>query len=264
MTAASIKKDAFRWPQLTLQSKFLTIFLCRLETDVMTPSPEQVEKWLADIRNGELTPEAADEIWRNCSELLIRRARFTLNKKAGRHLAWLDSTAAARSAMRRFEIKANNRKFTELHNWNGILQLLVLLTDRKSAYYVRRARTNSRGGQETFVFTDMSVIPDRLRDPAAVAEFKDLLEDLIDSLSDPTLKTIARMHLDGYQNVEIAEKIGWSSMQISRKLDSIRNQWKRRLDDDEFRRFDGTGRNRSRRLLRKRRQSERRNSPPGL
>jgi RNA polymerase sigma factor (sigma-70 family) len=61
--------------------------------------------------------------------------------------------------------------------------------------------------------------------PSFAAEIADEVRRLFDLLDDDTLRTVARLKLEGYTNPEIAELLDVSERTVSRKLERIRSEW---------------------------------------
>ncbi len=61
------------------------------------------------------------------------------------------------------------------------------------------------------------------------AEAASTLSDLLDLLPDTTLAAVATGRLDGYTNSELAEQLDVSERTIERKLQLIRDIWKKSM-----------------------------------
>jgi len=69
-------------------------------------------------------------------------------------------------------------------------------------------------------------------DPALAAEVADECDRLLSALLDPELRRIALLRMDGFSVDEIGAKIGWAPRSVKRKLQLIRDIWKREAADE--------------------------------
>ena len=61
--------------------------------------------------------------------------------------------------------------------------------------------------------------------PTEAAALNDALESRLELLSDPELRRIALLKLEGYSNSEIADLKGCTERTVERKLERIRTKW---------------------------------------
>ena len=61
--------------------------------------------------------------------------------------------------------------------------------------------------------------------PQDIVEMSEQLQVLMDLLPRDDLKQIARLHLEGWKNSEIAEELEMSTRSVERKLALVRDAW---------------------------------------
>jgi DNA-directed RNA polymerase specialized sigma24 family protein len=146
-----------------------------------------------------------------------------------------DEEDAALSAFNSFCRRAEQGKFPDLKDRDGLWALLVVLTARKAADLLRQHyRQKSGGGQ---VHGDSAVRP--AGDDGSPGGFDDLpgddptpeeaallaeeVETLLKRLRNPQLRQVAVWKLEGYTNAEVAGRLGCSVPTVERRLDIIRH-----------------------------------------
>src|SRR5262245_60742354 len=106
-------------------------------------SDDAVTLWLDGLRDGDA--EAAQKVWERYFERLVRLAGSRLPDHARREF---DEEDVALSALRSFFAGAAEQRFPQLTDRNDLWALLVLITRRKAAAYVRHGTRLKRGGGE--------------------------------------------------------------------------------------------------------------------
>jgi DNA-directed RNA polymerase specialized sigma24 family protein len=66
--------------------------------------------------------------------------------------------------------------------------------------------------------------------PEFAAQVADECRHLLDLLGDPELRSIALWKMEGYTNAEIAQKLGYVTVTIERRLRLIRSTWAKEKD----------------------------------
>ena len=124
-------------------------------------------------------------------------------------------------------------RFPRLNDREDLWQVLLMLTSRIASNAARDERREKRGGggivQSITPVGDSagSGLPVASSEPgpadaAAMAEAGD---EMLSALKDPLLRQIAILALEGYTNMEIAEKIERVVSTVERKLNRIREIW---------------------------------------
>jgi len=190
-----------------------------------------VTVWLGQLR--QQNPDAVRVVWERFFDRMVRRARDRL-RASNRRVA--DEEDAALSAFDSFVRAAAAGRFPRLDDRSDLWQVLVMVTERKVADHVRRERAKVRGSGHVRGESGFGVGPDgelagadaiASGEPPAelVAQLTDDYEHLLAALGDDTLRRIAVLKLEGYESVELAERLGVSLRTIERKLALIRQIW---------------------------------------
>jgi RNA polymerase sigma factor (sigma-70 family) len=175
--------------------------------------------------------EAVRLLWQRYFPRLVALARKKL-QGAPRRVA--DEEDAALSAFDSFCRRAEQGQFPDLKDRDGLWTLLVIITARKAADSIRHQQRQKRGGgrmQDDAVLRpgqgdSSSDAFDALADdgptPEEAALLAEEVETLLARLCDPALRQIAVWKLEGYSNVEIADRQGCSKPTVERRLAIIR------------------------------------------
>lgn len=198
-----------------------------------SPADEQpVTLWIAALREGD--ERAAESIWEAFFRRLIQVARPRLG---GLRRVRDEEDVAVSVFDSLFQGIAEGR-FDELTDRDDLWRLLMRLTAQKSVDLVRHETRRKRGGGQVrghslFESDDLQAGFDQFVGPGKTPEFLALLEEqhqqLLNSLRDDTLRDIAQQRMMGASNQEIAEQLGISLRSVERKLNVIRMQWTREL-----------------------------------
>jgi DNA-directed RNA polymerase specialized sigma24 family protein len=196
-----------------------------------------VTQWLDGAKAG--NPADIRRLWDRYFQQLVRLAGAKLPGRARRAS---DEEDVALSAFHSFCGRVGRVQSPQLADRDGLWRLLVTITVRKAIDSVRRQTRRKRGGG--FVL-DESALTDgdsadaglhrllsREPTPEFAAEFAEACERLFDKLGNPTLRTIARLKLEGHDSEEIAAAIGTSTRTVDRKLRLIRVIWREEFPDD--------------------------------
>jgi len=192
------------------------------------PTKDAVTVWLGQLQAGESA--AARPLWEKYFHRLVGLARKRLRDTPRRAS---DEEDVALSAFDSFCRNAEAGRFPNLADRDSLWRLLATFTMRKAAHYVRDAGVYKRGGKaamdESAVFDEVLA---REPDPALAVEFADECDRLLDMLHDPELRRVALLRMDGFSVDEVAVKIGCAPRSVKRKLQLIRDIWKREADDE--------------------------------
>jgi DNA-directed RNA polymerase specialized sigma24 family protein len=193
-----------------------------------TSLPGSVTALVERIKAGD--HEAAGLLWQRYYPRLVSLARKRL-QAAPRRVA--DEEDAALSAFNSFCRRAEQGKFPDLKDRDGLWALLVVLTARKAAAQVRHEDRDKRGGGR--VLEDEGSGPGGLDSlegdeptPEEAALLADEVEGLLSRLREPTLRQVAVWKLEGYANADIARMQGCSLPTVERRLAIIRRILKSR------------------------------------
>lgn len=196
-------------------------------------SEDSVSQWILGVQHGDSL--AAQRLWERYYGRLVRLADRNLNGSPRR---MADEEDVVVSAFAAFCQAAEKGRFPELTEREGLWRLLVKLTAKKAASQLRRQFRKKRGGglvrgESVFWGPDQQpstagldgVIGDSPTPEfaAAVAEECSRLFDLLDE----DLRSIAVAKMEGYTNLEIADRLKCSLSTVERSLRMIRKAWER-------------------------------------
>lgn len=179
--------------------------------------------------------QSATRLWQQCQPIMMRRASFWVRRIVGRGFDAEDLAISAFAAV--WQQRCDGR-FDEINSPARLRGLLIRIIDHKAMNRLRAERCVKRGGGrvrgEGSVWRNLGsrVVgldecqESRAVPPDAEIEIRDTLEQLLTE-TDPRLRHIVLMRLDGKPLEEIAEQIGCSVATVMRKLRRIEDRWKR-------------------------------------
>lgn len=188
-------------------------------------------EWLEQIRQGD---EAAEqEAWDEYAERLLR---FAKRKLASMPRRAVDEEDVVLSAMNSFIIGVRGGQL-EPRDSNELWKLLATITMRKATKYLRQHYAVKRGqgavrGESVFFdfvkpddpSNGLSQVHDRDSLPEVSSTLLEMCEQKYAALT-PELKEFAQLRLEGYEQKEIAERLGCSEITVRRRLTQIRERW---------------------------------------
>jgi DNA-directed RNA polymerase specialized sigma24 family protein len=191
-------------------------------------SANSVTRWLGQLEAGD--HEAAAKLWERYFERLAGLAR---QKLSGSPRRAADEEDVALSAFASFCRGLGRGRFPRLRDRDGLWRLLVVITARKALDRVLHERCLSRGGGRVQGESalegpgaGLDGLAGREPTPDFVAQVNEELERLLEGLGEPELRLVARWKLEGYDNAEIAERLGCALRTVERKLGRIRGLWR--------------------------------------
>jgi DNA-directed RNA polymerase specialized sigma24 family protein len=198
----------------------------------MGPS-DSVSAWIEQLQSGDR--EAVQKLWGRYFSRMVTLAR---NRLRGRPRRAADEEDVALSAFDTFCRRAEEGRFPDLHDRDGLWRLLFTLTERKAAGLARYEGRQRRGGGATVGEADLAGPADsavggldafagREPTPEFVALLTDEFEARLGSLGTDELRAIALAKLEGLTTDEIVARTGRSPRTVARKLELIRTLWSR-------------------------------------
>ena len=191
---------------------------------------DSVTVWIESLKAGDA--DAAAKLWRRYFEALVRLARDRL-RRAPRAVA--DEEDAALDAFDSFVRGAARGRFPRLDDRDDLWRLLVVITERKALDQAQHERRQKRGGGKVVGMPGPDGPGDRGGGPARVAdamptpEFAAMIADecrsLLGKLRDDSLRQVALLRMEGYNNEEVADRLGCSLRTVARKIELIRRTW---------------------------------------
>jgi DNA-directed RNA polymerase specialized sigma24 family protein len=137
----------------------------------------------------------------------------------------------ALSAMDRFCRAAQEGRYPDLADRDGLWRLLLKITTRCAIDRGRRERAQRRGGAEPARWMpgeaeSLLLLSADEPSPGFAAEMVEACRGLLVRLPDADLRTLAIAKLEGYGNQEAAELLGCSLRTVERRLQLIRHLWR--------------------------------------
>jgi RNA polymerase sigma factor (sigma-70 family) len=177
-----------------------------------------VTTWLDALKAQQ--DDAAQALWNRYFSLLVSVAR--------RHLRGLkrdaDEEDIALSALKSAMIGVQNNRFPRLTDRTDLWPLLVTITAHKAVNEIRRQRAKKRDPSREKPLTDFEILGND-PSPDFALRLAEAIQNLVRSLGDDTLETIAKRKLEGYTNEDIATELKVSTRTIVRKIGRIRQEW---------------------------------------
>ena len=191
---------------------------------------DQISVWIERLQDGD--PRAADIIWRQYFEQLVRLARRRLGALPRRAV---DEEDVALSAMNSLFRGADAGRFPKLDDRDDLWKILVTITARKAMKQQRRHFAEKRGGGKVHGESIFAAAGDDNRGIDQVLGEEPTTElagqvsatcgEMISGLQDPVQEQIVLLKLEGYTNAEIAARIDCTTRTVERKLERIRRKW---------------------------------------
>src|SRR5262245_38441551 len=183
-----------------------------------------VSNWIRGTRRDDgRAPE------RLCEHYCPRVLELAENK-LGRVGGMADAEDVAASALDSLLQGARAGRFSLLHNRNDLWSLLFAITQRKIINlrrYNEAGRRRPRGWR-----ADVETVPADDPPPEFAALVEDLIRDLFGRLPTEELRRLARLRLEGWSNLEIADQLEVSVRTVERKLQLIQAIWIRCSKDE--------------------------------
>lgn len=188
------------------------------------------------LRQGD--PVAAQAIWDRYFPQLVRLARQQL---AGVPRGMADEEDVALSALDRFCRAAQEGRYPDLADRDGLWRLLLRITTRRAwdlARHEGRQRRSGRAGpgqpEQIRQLAEEAPRLEQVLDDAPTPEFSALMAEqcrsLLERLDDPGLQAVAIAKMDGSTNQEIAVAQNCSVRTVERRLRLIRDIWYDEVD----------------------------------
>jgi RNA polymerase sigma factor (sigma-70 family) len=189
-----------------------------------------VSYWIDALKNPDDDKDlAAQRLWDHYFDELVRQARVRL-QDAPRAPA--DEEDIALSAFMSVCTGAVAGRFPNLDDRNELGRLLAIIIKRKVFAHIRNERAKRRGGGKTHNDPLIDRNADEGPTPAVVALANVEVRRLFSLLRNDSLREVVRLRMEGYSNEEIGKKLGCTERTVERKLDLVRQTWRKEVDDD--------------------------------
>ena len=186
-------------------------------------SDGSVTRWLDQVQAGDAN--AVQQLWQRYFSRLVGLARQKL-RHAPRRAA--DEEDVALSAFDSFCRNAEQGRFPDLLDRDGLWRLLVVMTVRKANHLIRDETRQKRGGDTPRDGDDapiLETILSREPTPDLAAQVAEECQRLLHQLDDKELEQVAIWRMEGFTVEEIAAKLACAPRSVKRKLQLIRNIW---------------------------------------
>lgn len=194
----------------------------------------EITKWIDELRDAD--QDAAEKLWDHFFGRLHVLGRNALMVRSRRVY---DEEDAAQSAFLSFCNGIAAGRFPDLTDRDSLWRLLVVITvrkiherhqyDRRARRDVRRSITDSVFGPSAGASEDgprgVELLASREPSPEFAVEFSETCEHLNELLEDETLRTIARLKLEGVTDEEVGAALNCSRRTVQRRLEIIRRRW---------------------------------------
>jgi DNA-directed RNA polymerase specialized sigma24 family protein len=188
-------------------------------------SEGSVTNWLGQLREGDAA--AAQRLWERYFLNLVGLAR---GKLQGAVRAVADEEDVALSAFDTFCRNAEQGRFPNLNDRDGLWRLLMAITTRKAAHLLRDQRRLKRGGPAAAPDeADLQQVLSREPAPEFAGQVAEECQRLLRLLGDKELEAVALWKMEGYTVEEMADKLGYAPRSIKRKLVLIRSLWEKEM-----------------------------------
>jgi DNA-directed RNA polymerase specialized sigma24 family protein len=182
-----------------------------------------VTQWITLLRAGD--EEAAARIWGRFIHRLHTLLRSRIQGAA------YDEQDVALSAFHVLCRGLAEGRYPELSNRDELWQLLATIAVRKSHDRFEAETCQKRGGNSVVHagLTGLDTVVSKDGDPVLEAVMADQCRRLLDLLRNPRLEQVVLWKLEGYQNEEIAARLGVTRWSVGRMLTCVRKIWETQL-----------------------------------
>jgi RNA polymerase sigma factor (sigma-70 family) len=200
----------------------------------MDASPGSVTRCIQQLKAGDL--DAFEKIWQHYFEELLEVARGVMRQRKRWSIVDEDDIVqnALLSVCRGFP---KNKSYDNVNSRESLWPILVAITKFKVADNFRRENAAKRGAGRVLGEGNLErnaestrvglaqLVADDAPKPQDIVEMSEQLAHLMALLPRDDLKQIARLHLEGWKNNEVAEELQISTRSVERKLALVRDAW---------------------------------------
>lgn len=202
-------------------------------------SEESVSHWIAAAKGGD--EEALEKLWKRYFETLVRSLRSRI---AQRWRKARDEEDIAVSVFNSVWCGMQDGRLPDLNDRDDLWRILLGRGARKAATAVTHERRQKRGAGNVVGEADLAGTDDDDAigleqalssdpTPESAVILAERCERLLGMLKEPRLREIACMKLEGYRNLDIAERFKCSLRTVERKLRLIRVEWSDVTPDED-------------------------------
>ena len=195
-----------------------------------------VSHWIDLVKAGDSV--AANRIWQHYFDRLVRSVR---GRMLGQNRVVSDEEDIVLSVFDSFYVAAAKGRFPDLSDRDDLWRLLLRMSARKVVDKHRHDGRQRRGGNVEVHSLDHAGANDSVKEaignepsPEMVLMMQESVEKLFSHLGVGQLRDLAGAKLEGYSNMELAERFGCSERTIERRLHLIREKCQQELlENDE-------------------------------
>ncbi len=190
-----------------------------------------VSDWIERFReNG--NEIAALKLWDRINPRIRELSRRWI-RKVGLPVSF-DEDDVTVSVFATFCDRLRSGQLPELNDRDGLWRLLIVMTARKANDYAKTARAQKRtNGIENpdVSLHAISELRDTQLEPSIEVMMEEQCQTMLKALGDPVLESVVLLKLEGYSNVEIAERLKYSRRTIQRMLELVKDIWGQNVDE---------------------------------
>lgn len=195
---------------------------------------DPISLWIEGLRQAD--DQAACSVWNHFAGRLCELARRQLNPSVRRVY---DEEDAVQSVFRSVCLGFTQGRFPDLNDRESLWRLMLVITGQKVSNRHRFELQQKRDIRRTLTDSVFADRPDTTGDdsvssghpwlskepsPEFAAEFLETCDALQTRLDDPELSQVVSLRLEGYTDLEIAEKMNCSRRSIQRRMEIIRRR----------------------------------------
>jgi DNA-directed RNA polymerase specialized sigma24 family protein len=192
---------------------------------------DPVTLWIDQLRHGD--DLAARNLWEHFFRRLYELAKHKLKLKTR---PAYDEEDAAQSAFHSVCAGIIAGRFPDLQDRDSLWRLMLVITAQKVSNrhrYDQRQRRDVRRNLSDSVFANSQDdfvaggihVASREPTPEFAVEFVEVCERLFHGLEDANLKEIATLKMEGYTDIEVADRLKCSRRTVQRRITIIRRHW---------------------------------------
>jgi RNA polymerase sigma factor (sigma-70 family) len=195
--------------------------------DLTKPGDGSVTHWLNQLATADDSVAERELFDRYFGKLIgVARQKLSASRRAVE-----DEEDLALSAMDSFLRRAADGQFPKLSDRDELWSLLVTIVTRKAVNRFKKDRALKRGGGGQFghdgdaCVSSLAELVAAEPAPEMLAELREELHHRLNLLEDDTLRDVALLRLQGFTNLEIAQRLGVAERTVRRKINRIRREW---------------------------------------
>jgi len=173
----------------------------------------------------------AEAIWHEFIPKLMRVIEVKLRGMPNR---FVDRDDIAQNAMHSLFKGLQGQRFNDVSNCDELWRLLVTITVRKISAQRRRSLAAKRGGgqvrgESVFINDDNAYGINQILDtnsmPESAEKILQTYQEMLPKITDESSVKTLMLRMEGYSNVEIADRLKCSVSRVEQRIAKIRRTW---------------------------------------